>query len=138
MCMDADLLRSESAGQFLRCACLLPNADHLHFLAEGTEPTSDLRHFIKSLKIKTSRQYAAQSRCVLWQKGFHEHILRATESIQAIAWYIWLNPVRKGLVAKPGDYPYLARFRDSSCLQRGVHLVGIHLEEKRGPIVERG
>ena len=134
-----DLLRSESAGNSfdVHAYCLMP--DHLHFLAEGTEPTSDLRHFIKSLKIKTSRQYAAQSRCVLWQKGFHEHILRATESIQAIAWYIWLNPVRNGLESKPGDYPYLGSFSGLE-LPTTWRSPGWYppWKKKRGPIVERG
>jgi len=102
-----DLLRAESARDSfaVHAYCLMP--DHLHFLAEGTEPASDLLHFVKSLKIKTSRQYAAQSGCILWQKGFYEHVLRSTESLQSVAWYIWLNPVRKGLVARPADYPYL-------------------------------
>jgi hypothetical protein len=60
--------------------------------------------------MKTSRQYSAQSGCVLWQKEFYEHVLRSTESVQSVAWYIWLNPVRKGLAVKPSDYPYLGSF----------------------------
>ena len=104
------LLRSESAANSFNVPayCLMP--DHFHFLAEGTEPSSDLRHFVKSLKIKSSRRYSEQFGCILWQKGFHEHILRSTESVQSIAWYIWLNPARKGLVAKPDDYPHLGSF----------------------------
>jgi putative transposase len=104
------LLRSESAANSFNIPayCLMP--DHLHFLAEGTKPSSDLRHFVKSLKIKSSRQYSAQFGRILWQKGFHEHILRSTESVQSVAWYIWLNPVRKGLLAKPHDYPHLGSF----------------------------
>jgi len=56
MCMDAGPLAFGIRGNSfdVHAYCLMP--DHLHFLAEGTEPTSDLRHFIKSLKIKTSRQ----------------------------------------------------------------------------------
>src|SRR5271165_2211582 len=105
-----DLLRLESAGNSfdVHAYCLMP--DHLHFLAEGIEPTSDLRHFVKSLKIKSSRQYSAKFGGILWQRGFYEHILRSTESVQSIAWYIWLNPVRKGLVARPADHPYLGSF----------------------------
>jgi REP element-mobilizing transposase RayT len=83
-----DLLRSESAANSFNVPayCLMP--DHLHFLSEGTDPTSDLRHFVKSLKIKSSRQYSALFGRTLWQRGFHEHILRSTESVQSVAWYI--------------------------------------------------
>jgi REP element-mobilizing transposase RayT len=45
--------------------CLMP--DPFHFLAEGIEPTSDLFHAVKILKIKSSRQYAA-NREASWGK----------------------------------------------------------------------
>jgi hypothetical protein len=38
------------------------------FSVQGIEPTSDLFHFVKILKIKSSRQYAAQPGGLLWQK----------------------------------------------------------------------
>jgi putative transposase len=102
-----NLLRSESAANSfcVHAYCLMP--DHLHFLAEGVEPASDLLHLVKSFKIKSSRQYSRQSERILWQKRFYEHILRATDSLEDVTWYIWLNPVRKGLVAKPDKYPFL-------------------------------
>ena len=105
-----DLLRAESISNSFKvhAYCLMP--DHLHFLVEGTEPTSDLRHFVKSLKIKSSRQHAALFGRTFWQRGFLDHILRSTESVQSVAWYIWLNPVRKGLVTKPREYLYLGSF----------------------------
>jgi putative transposase len=104
------LLQSESVASFfvIHAYCVMP--DHLHFLAEGTEPASDLRHFVKGFKIKSSRQYSGQSGGVLWQKRFYDHILRGSDSMEAVACYIWLNPVRKGLVAKPGDYPFVGSF----------------------------
>jgi putative transposase len=102
-----NLLRSESAANSfgMHAYCLMP--DHLHFLVEGVEPASDLRHLVKSFKIKSSRQYSGQSGGILWQKRFYDHILRGSDSMEAVAWYIWLNPVRKGLVSKPDDYPYV-------------------------------
>jgi REP element-mobilizing transposase RayT len=59
--------------------CLMP--DHLHFLAEGLDPDSDLLHLVKSFKIKTSREFAAHEPRTLWQKGFYEHILRSDENL---------------------------------------------------------
>jgi REP element-mobilizing transposase RayT len=81
------VLRSECAAKSFRihAYCLMP--DHLHFLAEGAEPASDLLDFVKSLKIKSSRRYFSQTAGILWQKRFYEHILRATESLEVVAWY---------------------------------------------------
>ncbi len=105
-----NLLRAESAadGFSVHAYCLMP--DHLHFLAEGVESNSNLRHFLKSFKIKSSRQYASRSGYILWQKRYYEHILRASESMEDVVLYIWLNPVRKGLVAKPQDYPFVGSY----------------------------
>jgi REP element-mobilizing transposase RayT len=88
--------------------CLMP--DHLHFLGEGLDPASDLLHLLKSFKIKSSRAYAAHEPRILWQKGFYEHILRPGENIESVAWYIWLNPVRKRIVSRAQDYPFAGSF----------------------------
>ena len=42
----------------------------------------------------------------LWQKGYHDHVLRREEHIGAVARYIFANPVRAGLVEAIEDYPY--------------------------------
>jgi hypothetical protein len=78
--------------------------DHLHFLCEGHEATSDLLHFVKCLKIKSSRFYAGSFDRTLWQKAYYEHIPRADDPIEGVAWYIWMNPVRKGIAQKPSEY----------------------------------
>ena len=90
--------------------CLMP--DHLHFLAEGMHPASDLLRLLKSFKIKSSRKFAVLERFTLWQKGFYEHILGPGESVESVAWYIWLNPVRKGMVSRARDYTFSGSFTD--------------------------
>jgi len=42
----------------------------------------------------------------LWQSRYYDHILRKAEDSDSIAWYIWMNPVRQGLVNKPEEYPF--------------------------------
>ncbi len=105
-----DLLRTESASHnfSVLAYCLMP--DHLHFLAEGLDPASDLLHLLKSFKIKSSRKYAARKPRILWQKGFYEHVLRPGENANLVAWYIWLNPVRKRILARAQDYPFSGSF----------------------------
>jgi|ERR1700738_790985 putative transposase len=108
-----ELFRSEcTARDFaVHAYCLMP--DHFHFLAEGLESTSDLLNLIKSFKLKTSRAYSRKTREILWQRKFFDHILRPNESPEAVAWYIWLNPVHKGLCATAETYPFNGSFTSS-------------------------
>src|SRR5258708_24002598 len=52
------LLNAEGASRnfSVLAYCVMP--DHLHFLAKGLDPASDLLHLLKSFKIKSSREYA--------------------------------------------------------------------------------
>jgi len=43
----------------------------------------------------------------VWQEESFDHVLRSNESFQAKAEYIRQNPVRRGLVKRPEDYPWL-------------------------------
>ena len=88
--------------------CVMPN--HFHLLVDGLLPTSDFLKFMKSLKIKTSREFALESGTPLWQKKYFDHVLRSNESLDAVAWYIWLNPIRGALAPAPGLYPFAGSF----------------------------
>ena len=109
-----DIFRAESVARFfaIHAYCIMP--DHFHFLVKGQEVSSDLLEFVKSLKIKSSRLYQSETSQVLWQKKFFDHILRGHESPESVAWYTWLNPVRKGLSAAIGEYPFAASFTELS------------------------
>jgi len=87
--------------------CIMPN--HIHLLVDGLLPTSDFLHFMKALKIKSGREFAAGN-TPLWQKKYFDHILRPKESIDSVAWYIWLNPVRGALARAPGLYLFAGSF----------------------------
>jgi hypothetical protein len=82
----------------------LPN--HLHLELVGLSATSDAIKLLHNFKgIATSRVRALGVRN-LWEKGFYDHILRGDDDNNAVAWYIFNNPVRKGLVKDPRDWPY--------------------------------
>jgi hypothetical protein len=67
------------------------------------------------------------------QKGFYDHILRPDDNADAVAWYIFNNPVRKGLVNDARDWPHSGSWmfdwkkavtrRRNSC-RRGAAAVG--------------
>ena len=42
----------------------------------------------------------------VWQRGYYDRAIRKSEDIRAVVEYIYNNPVRKGLVAKPEEWPY--------------------------------
>jgi putative transposase len=90
--------------------CVMP--DHMHVFAEGATGTSNLLKFIKSFKQETAVEFARRTHRRLWQFKYYDHILRRADSFESIAWYIWLNPVRKGLCRTPEDYPFAGSFTE--------------------------
>jgi putative transposase len=56
----------------------------------GHAPTTD-----RGLKLRS-----------FWQPGFFDHLLRHIENYSEKWDYVWRNPVRARLVARPEDWPY--------------------------------
>jgi len=91
-----------------RAYCLMP--DHLHVLLQSESPQADLLAFVKNFKHKTSFVCSKRAGKVLWQTSFYDRVLRKNEAPAAVAWYIWMNPVRPGMAKKASDYPYSGPF----------------------------
>jgi putative transposase len=104
-----ELRRAASAKSFAVFAyCAMP--DHFHLLVQGLAASSNLLAFVKTLKQKTAYEFERKFHRDLWQKKFYDHILRPNDSVEAVAAYIWLNPVRKGLCDTAEDYPFSGSF----------------------------
>lgn len=86
--------------------------DHVHLLAAGADDASNLAKFVESFKQATAVEFARGSSGRLWQVKYYVRILRGGDSVDRVAWYIWLNPVRKGLCREPRDYPFLGSFTE--------------------------
>ena len=85
--------------------CLMP--DHIHLLTEGLTEESDLLRFVRLGKQRAAYCYSKTTEGgQLWQEGFHDRVLRADDDIKATAKYVLENPVRAGLVIRPGDYKH--------------------------------
>ena len=80
--------------------------DHLHILAIGESPNSDLEAFVAKMKQKAGFEFKQRWRRPLWQEGYYDRILRNDEQTIVVARYIRENPVRAGLVADFRDYPF--------------------------------
>jgi putative transposase len=48
----------------------------------------------------------------IWQKRFWEHHIRDEAGFAAAVRYCWVNPVKHGLVAHPGEWPFSSFHRD--------------------------
>ena len=84
--------------------CFMP--DHAHLELVGLSGTSDLIVMLRDFKgVATARVRAIGVRN-LWEKSFYDHILREHDDHNGAAWYIFNNPVRKGLVKDPRDWQY--------------------------------
>ena len=97
---------SEAAGRHgvdVLAYCFMP--DHFHLLVEGRDG-GNLIDFMKLFKQLAGYRYKRMFSRPLWQKGYHDHVLRREEDIGAVARYIPANPVRAELVEAMQDYPY--------------------------------
>ena len=81
--------------------------DHVHFFCSPGELRSDLSGFVGGFKQAVTRKsWEFGSKGGLWQREFHDHLLRTWESYRAKWEYVRLNPVRKGLCEEPDNWPY--------------------------------
>jgi REP element-mobilizing transposase RayT len=80
--------------------------DHLHWLFE-LRPRQTLSSVIRRVKGRSSYRVnqARRTSGAIWQTGFHDHAVRAEESLENLGNYLIHNPVRAGLVSSVDDYP---------------------------------
>ena len=96
---------------------LLP--DHVHCILRLPEGDTDFstrwmmikravsrecQHMYPHPDVSASRRKHRDS--VIWQRRFWEHCIRDAHDFQQHVDYIHYNPVRHGLVAHPGHWPY--------------------------------
>ncbi len=94
-------LRQEQRAGHADTLAYVVMPDYLHWLIElrGKTLLSQVVGAVKSVS-------AHRLDRALWQRGFHDHALRREEDLPAVARYIVANPLRKGLVARIGEYPH--------------------------------
>jgi putative transposase len=88
----------------LHAWCIMP--DHLHILCEGASARSAARVFVNRWKAASALRFERELGRDIWQRAFYDHVLRPSEHVDSFLWYIWMNPVRKGLCKSPYDYPW--------------------------------
>ncbi len=95
----------------LHTAVVMP--DHVHLLFTALRDvdgwTFALPEILKAIKGCSARSINKLARTTgpVWQDESFDHVLRGDESLRETIDYIRQNPVSKGLVKKPEDYPWL-------------------------------
>ena len=77
--------------------------DHIHFFVSNNSEI-DLSQWVRLLKRHLSQ--AIKTSPPHWQKGFFDHLIRSSKSHNEKWNYVFLNPVRAGLVYEPEDWPW--------------------------------
>ena len=81
--------------------------DHMHLvlqLAEDETLAKTMNRINSCSAIAVNKVLKRHS--TVWQGAYHDHALRDEEQLFAAIKYLISNPIRAGLVEKPGDYPY--------------------------------
>jgi len=82
-------------------AVLLLMPDHWHALISFPREEEMVK------VISNFKEMTAKSAGVAWQRDFFDHRLRNDESFEEKARYIRMNPVRKGMVERPEEWPWV-------------------------------
>jgi REP element-mobilizing transposase RayT len=80
--------------------------DHLHCLVQlGNSPLPKVMQSVHSITARAVNAQRGMSGQV-WQGAYHDRALRADDGVLESARYLIANPLRAGLVARVGDYPF--------------------------------
>jgi REP element-mobilizing transposase RayT len=80
--------------------------DHIHLFCAPRDLTVSLKRWIKFWKSVASRRWPFPEEQPIWQLDFWDTQLRRHDSYSEKWDYVWRNPLRKGLVSRPEDWPY--------------------------------
>jgi putative transposase len=110
--------------------------EHVHLLMN--EPPSILvAQFLKVLKQTTSRKLRGQ-REKFWQERYYDSNVRGETARSEVIRYIHRNPVRRGLVASPGDYPWSSFNHYATGVRGAVEIESDWTARLRRPLIAIG
>jgi REP element-mobilizing transposase RayT len=85
-------------------ACVMP--EHTHLLLQVVYANLiDLVSDWKTYTTNALHRMGVDGQ--IWQRSFHDHMMRADEDLHAAAWYVANNPAAAGTTDAEGKYPYV-------------------------------
>jgi REP element-mobilizing transposase RayT len=81
--------------------------EHVHWLVQLGDSVP-LAAVVARLKSASGRRVnrITKHHGPLWSRAFHDRALREEEDLVSVARHMVANPIRRGLVARVGDYPF--------------------------------
>jgi REP element-mobilizing transposase RayT len=102
--IDAGLrAASEGVPVELFVWCLMP--DHFHALV-APDKEGNVVDWVRRFKGRVAADARQQGLRNLWQRSFHDHVVRVEEAVSDVVSYILANPVRAGLVEDWRKWPH--------------------------------
>ncbi len=102
--------RQVMAARPFRMEAVVILPDHLHCVWQQPEGDDDFSGRWREIKKAASRQIDrstnARGERPVWQRRFWEHAIRDDADWRGHVDYIHYNPVKHGLVTRPGDWPW--------------------------------
>jgi putative transposase len=99
------ILEQTRKQQGLCIAAYVIMPEHIHLLTN--EPaTGTVASFLQIFKQLTSRELKSANRKQFWQRRYYDFNVHSPEKRTEKIRYIHRNPVTRGLVSKPEDYPW--------------------------------
>ena len=96
--------QTERFGCLVGVYCFMP--DHLHLILCGRKPTSDAKAAMDAFKTQSGLWSGECRPEFAWQDGYHDHIIRKGDDWRRQVFYVYMNPVRKGLTYDPAAWPH--------------------------------
>ena len=95
---------------------LVVMGNHLHMMIEVKDPEQMVR-FIRHFKTESALAInemmgRSDSRCSVWEEGYHTYMLPCLGSYMACLVYLHSNPIKANLVDKAVEYPGISTFNE--------------------------
>ncbi len=103
-----DGLRWQHHNGRIQCEAYVVMPDHLHIimsLENGQDLSGVMRSFGSFTARTINRLHGRKGQ--YWNRGFYDHRVKDGDELARQLNYVYVNPVKKGYVKKPQDWPYL-------------------------------
>ena len=84
--------------------CFMP--DHLHLVLCGQSERADAKAAMDGFKHKSGLWLHGHRPDFAWQGDYYDHIIRRSDDWRRQVFYVYMNPVRRGLVDDPAAWPH--------------------------------
>ncbi len=103
--MVVDAIRFRS-GESYELHSYVVMANHVHLLITPHSPVSKLMQSLKRFTAREGNRILGMTGRPFWQEESYDRLVRDEAEFGRIVRYIEMNPVRAGLVASPGEFPW--------------------------------